>query len=450
MKLRPKTRFGFWKSENGSAAMIAAIALPALVGFGALAVDVGHFYTLKTNMQQASDLAGLSILTQMRDSGEINGLSVLDAGEKYKKDAAKLANQNMPTAAKNAAVKAKDITFGNWDFRKQVFSDDPTLRPANAVRISAEMSEQRKNSASTFFGKIFKDHVDVSVSSIAVMPLPKSFLMLSSNADNALIFRNGSDIDTETIHINSTSDSAFVPPEYSHNIGGYSVHVTGGISGSSDPKYFSGAEAAPDFLKDVPAVDFDDWPCIENPKLKGGGRHTLKEGRYCNGLTISDVDEVIFEKEGTFVIEGGPLLVGNKMRGRPIKGDGVLIYLADEQAEARINGARFSISAKRAGPHAGIAIMTAPGLSPAPDIILNTATMYFAGIFYTPNSNVIARNSVMNGACGYVCFVSSTLDLDNTQVNVSPGNVGRPDPFGNAAPLPRALRRSQRTSGLTF
>ncbi|MCP5080693.1 MAG: hypothetical protein GY948_03240 [Alphaproteobacteria bacterium] len=447
MKLRPKTKFGFWKSENGSAAMIAAIALPALVGFGALAVDVGHFYTLKTNMQQASDFAALSVLTQMRDNEQLNGFSASDAGTKYGSATAALANQSMPRPAKNAAVKPGDITFGNWDFNKQLFSEGASVFPTNAVRIKAEMSEQRNNPATTFFGKIFRDHVDVSVSSMAVLPLPKSFVLLSSEADKALIFRNGADIDTETIHVNSTSDSAFVAPSHPKDAGVFSIHVVGDMVGNSDDKYKTGSRPARDFLEKVPAVDFDDWPCIPNPELAGGGSHTLEPGRYCDGLTINDVDEVTFRAGGTFVIEGGPLLINAAPQSRPVRGEGVLIYLADEQADARIASADLSLSAKDAGPHAGIAIMTAPGLSPAPDIVLVDVDLYFSGIFYTPDSNVRARYGKMDGVCGYVCFVSGTLDLYGTNINVSPGNAGKTDPFGNIAAspaLPPALMKTFR------
>ena len=147
------------------------------------------------------------------------------------------------------------------------------------------------------------------------------------------------------------------------------------------------------------------------------------------------MDEVTLNP-GTYVIEGGPFLINPTAQNRPVKGQGVLIYLADEDAELRAAAADLSLSAKVAGPHAGIAIMTAPGLSPAPDIVLVDTTLYFSGIFYTPHSSVRTRRGVLNGACGHVCFVAATLDLYSTRVNVTPGNVGKTDPFGNAAAAP--------------
>ena len=74
--------------------MFSAIIVPALIGFGVLAVDVGHFYTLKTKMQQASDLAALSILTRMRNEERLHSLSASDAAAKYDKVTATLANQH--------------------------------------------------------------------------------------------------------------------------------------------------------------------------------------------------------------------------------------------------------------------------------------------------------------------------------------------------------------------
>lgn len=437
MNATAKTIFSFWKSQTGSTAMIAGIAMPALIGFGALAVDVGHFYSLKTNMQQAADLGALSVLTQMRDTGQVNDLPVGDAAPTYLELAKAMANKNMPERAKNLAVKDSDIHFGKWDFKRKVFITDATATPTNAVRISGQMSEQRTNPIKTMFGKIFKDHIDLSVSTMAVLPVPDSFLILSPDADGALTMSNGSDIDTQTIHINSASQDAFSAPEHSHKAGVRSVNVVGGISGPTSSKYTTGADASADFLIELPALNYQHEPCEENNLvLDGGGSHVLLSGRYCGGLTIGDVDDVTFEDGGTFIIEGGPFLISHAMRGKPVKGNSVLIYLADERAEVRIAGADLSLSAQQTGPYAGVVFMTAPGLSPAPDIILSNVDLYLSGIFYAPNSAVTSKNSTIDGVCGYICFVSSTLALDATKVNVGPDMEGHIDPFGNVATIP--------------
>ncbi len=441
MNRNEKKQSSLWKNNRGSAAMMVAIALPALVGFGALAVDVGHFYSLRTNMQQATDLAGLAILTRMRDTGQIDTVRVEQATEDYLDQTVELANANMPYHAKNAAVTRSDITFGRWDFRKRIFLTDPTERPANAVRIEAHMSEQRKNPIKTMFGKIFKDHVDATVSTVAVLPVPNSFLLLSEDADGALVFvGDDADIDTNTIHINSTSDKAFQAPQYSHKVGVHAVSVAGGMVGTPDKTKFKlGADKAADFLKKLPTIDYDEMPCeATNLELDGGDSHILKPGRYCGGLSIRDVEEVTFEAGGTFIIEGGPFRVSNFMEDRPIKGDGVLIYLADEHADALIAGADFSLNPRRAGPYAGVAIMVAPGASPPPEIVFHHTSVYLGGIFYAPKSNVVARHSVINGVCGYICFVTGTLKLDATQVNVNQKKIGKLDPFGKIALPPVA------------
>lgn len=440
MNQKENKRFNLWKNSRGSAAMMVAITLPALIGFGALAVDVGHFYTLRTNMQQATDLGALAILTRMRDTGQIDQVNVGQAAASYGKQTVDLANANMPARAKNEAVQQGDITFGRWDFNKKVFLTDPTERPANAVRIEAHMSEQRNNPIRTMFGKIFKDHVDASVSTLAVLPVPNSFLVLSENADGALTMKNHADIDTNTIHVNSTSDKAFQPPTYAHQTGVYSVHVAGGIAaGSGSPVFKAEADKAADFLEGLPPIDYSKLPCVEtNLELDGGGTHVLRPGRYCGGLTIRDVDEVTFETGGTFIIEGGPFVVDNLMEDRPIMGDGVLIYLADEAADAIVAGADFSLQSRRAGPYAGVVFMVAPGLSPAPEIVLDRAEVYFGGIFYAPKSAVTVRGGSIDGICGYVCFVTDTLELDGSRLNVTPDLVGNVDPWGNVSIPPAA------------
>lgn len=448
MKAPSKNLFKFWKNQKGSTAMIAGITMPAMIGFGALAVDVGHFYSLKTNMQQAADLGALSILTHMRDEDHVNNLTVGDAGSDYTERAKLLANKNMPKRANNLAVQNGDISFGTWDFKRKTFITDPAATPTNAVRINGQMSKQRANPIRTMFGKIFKSHLDLSVSTFAVLPVPDSFIIMSPDADGALEMSNGADIDTVTIHINSASQDAFKAPAYAHHVGARSVSVVGGIDGPSSSSYTTGADATSDFLTQLPPINYHHMPCQEtNHVLDGGGRHVVRSGRYCGGLTIADVDEVTFEEDGIFVFDGGPLVISPAMRGRPVKGDRVLIYLADELAHAQIAGADVSLRAQQVGPYAGVVFMTAPGLSPAPNITFDNVSLYLSGIFYAPNSAVTSTNGTMNGVCGYVCFVSGTLKLDGTKVNVGPGLAGRIDPFGNAAkipPSPPALLRTFR------
>src|SRR6516165_7839368 len=46
--------------ERGASAMVVAIALPGLIGFGALGAETGAWYTIKLRNQAAADAAAVS------------------------------------------------------------------------------------------------------------------------------------------------------------------------------------------------------------------------------------------------------------------------------------------------------------------------------------------------------------------------------------------------------
>ena len=55
----------FWRNEHGGTAVIATIALTALIGAAALVIDLGRFYNLDTELQNAADASALAGATQL-------------------------------------------------------------------------------------------------------------------------------------------------------------------------------------------------------------------------------------------------------------------------------------------------------------------------------------------------------------------------------------------------
>jgi Flp pilus assembly protein TadG len=60
-----KTRFFQTRREKGAVAIIAAVALPALVGFTGLALDTGRLYVEKTELQNATDACALAAAREL-------------------------------------------------------------------------------------------------------------------------------------------------------------------------------------------------------------------------------------------------------------------------------------------------------------------------------------------------------------------------------------------------
>jgi Flp pilus assembly protein TadG len=55
-----RVKQGFFKSESGAAAVYVAIGLVILVGCGALALDIAHMVTVKSQLQKAADAGSMA------------------------------------------------------------------------------------------------------------------------------------------------------------------------------------------------------------------------------------------------------------------------------------------------------------------------------------------------------------------------------------------------------
>lgn len=60
-----KTTSEYRKSERGVVAIIVALALPVLIGFAGLALDLGHLYVEKTELQNATDACALAAAREL-------------------------------------------------------------------------------------------------------------------------------------------------------------------------------------------------------------------------------------------------------------------------------------------------------------------------------------------------------------------------------------------------
>ncbi len=413
------TSQSFWKSKSGSTAMMASIFLPAMIGFGVLAVDVGHFYSLKTEMQQATDISGLAVLTEIRDAGDTDLLSVAQAATDYGSNVQVFANRNMPKAANNKAVQPQDVEFGQWDFTHKTFNAAANAIPANAVRINAQLSEDRDNAAQTFFGKIFQDNVDITVSSVAVLPVPASFHILSEDADGALILRNG-DIDVPRTMVNSRSEHAIDASVGTNVVGGF-MRTTGQTpdlaSEVASGQLVTGVDPVADFLRHMPEPsprtgcssvnEFDEL----NP--------VIPAGRYCGGLFIRNFAQATLEP-GVFIIEDGPFVMESPVssvgaNGLPqngtVQGDGVMVYISGRAASMQVRGGILNLRGPTTGVYAGMTVFAARGSNAPPVLMINDASAYFGGIFYAPDSRVDFFNSNIDGICTQVCLVAQTMRI---------------------------------------
>lgn len=146
-------RRGLMPDEGGAAALIFALALPVVLGFGALVVDIGNARLARGHMQSAADAAALAASQVLTDKTSAAALAVT------------YATNNVPTSYGQVA-KTSDVEFGFYDAGEKVFTAGASA--TNAVRVTLHRDAARGNAVEQFFAPILgADSTTLTVSAVA-------------------------------------------------------------------------------------------------------------------------------------------------------------------------------------------------------------------------------------------------------------------------------------------
>jgi len=120
--------------ERGAIAIIVALTLMTLIGFAALAMDIGRFRVAASELQSASDSGALAGAWQLNAAadGEMAARTYgSDFAEKHTADYE--AGQPKPIDDVDPNT---DVKTGNWDFASRVFEEGGALEDMNAVEVT--------------------------------------------------------------------------------------------------------------------------------------------------------------------------------------------------------------------------------------------------------------------------------------------------------------------------
>jgi len=168
-KLARLNRFARRK-DRGGMAVLCAVMVPTLVGFGTLAINQGYCgyrNLLLRQTVQSSALAAGNALKTYYSSGSSS--AVVTAAQTF-------ATANMPTGTYGTVVPSSNVVLGNWSggsFTSLASSHGTT---PNAVQVTGVNSAANGNAISLFLGSVFgKTSLDLSTTAIAVNTSGKTF-----------------------------------------------------------------------------------------------------------------------------------------------------------------------------------------------------------------------------------------------------------------------------------
>ena len=147
------------RGERGAVIIIFAISLFVLIGFAALAIDIGYLHTTRSELQNVADAAALAGARYLGDEYAKLSLSQMGTHPFTKEEVYSainaVATQNK--AAKNSiSIDIDDVEIGLWDAEQS--TDDiwyPTLVGPDAVRVIARRDGSANGPITTFLAQIF-------------------------------------------------------------------------------------------------------------------------------------------------------------------------------------------------------------------------------------------------------------------------------------------------------
>jgi Flp pilus assembly protein TadG len=163
------------RNQAGVSAVIVAICLTMLIGFTALAVDVGYMYVTKNELQNVADAAALAGAGYL---GSIYAGLSYEEQQTHMFTRANIMAVVQEVAGKNQAAKMNiaildaDVTIGTWDGGTLTPMTDPLVGP-DAVKVVARRDTIANGPILTFFARIFNiNTVNVSADATAALTGP--------------------------------------------------------------------------------------------------------------------------------------------------------------------------------------------------------------------------------------------------------------------------------------
>jgi len=349
--------------ERGQTLIFAALCFSILLGFVALAVDVGLMFNARRLTQAAADSAAIAGAEEL-NYGDVSAAAQASAA------------LNGVTNGINGAV----VTVNN----------PPLSGPhsGNASYVEVIVSESQ---ATVFMNVLGQGSMTVSGRAVAALGSTQNCVYALNTSGTDIALSGGVNVQSPgcAFYADSTS-AADLTIQGNSTLNAQGINLAGGYTNSSStltPTPTVGIAQVSDPLAYLSAPSFTTSSCLANPNLGGGGTFTIgpatSTGTICyNGLQIGNGATVTF-RPGIYVINGAMTVNG----GSPVTGAGVTFYFPVGGSLTFSNGASFNLSAPTSGTYDGILFYQNRSNATTASIQGGT-TSTFAGILYFPDAKI--------------------------------------------------------------
>lgn len=383
-----------WRDKRGNALVIAAAAMPLVLGSAGLASDTIQWALWKRQLQRAADSGAIAGVYSI---AELSGArtSVTDAVN-------------------------HDLTYNShiaYTTTKAIGAPTSGFYTTDAFAVQVQLSVQKKLS---FSGMFMSFTPTITATGIATIVPSGHYCVISleSTSVTGITATGNADVDMGCGMItNSTSLTAAVATG-SSDVNASPIAAVGGIPASTHwapgtvLQPFTMAQADP--YAGVPAPTFPTGNC-PNYRVNSNASDTfdatdanttgLPAGTYCIG-SATLAGNVTFPANSTIILDGGGLSIGSQAN---VSCDGCTFVLSSRTAavdpssigNADINGgANLNLTATKTGVYAGLLVYQDRRAVNGTDAnhqskINGNSSSFLQGAFYFPNQQV-----TFNGAAG--------------------------------------------------
>jgi len=388
--------------QRGAVAIMAGLCATVLVGFGALAIDVGSWQVAQRSMQGAADAAAYSagIAYNKNDGTKIvTQAEAITAAHGYVGGASALNSPGVQNAATLVTVTVN-----------QPPKSGPNTGKGSAIEVIVQQPQRR-----FFAGLFLPSNPTVTARAVATMSSPPCLLALDPTANQAITVSGSANVNSPGCDIasNSSSASAFnmngsgtVTTPCVVAVG--NVQVTSGLALTQCANPTTGAAAAPDPYASVPPPT-PSGSCL-NPVVSGSSS-TFSPGHYCGttSISLSGSAAATFQP-GVYYLDGSFKISGSATAS----GTGVTFFIKAPGSVSLTGNQAVNFTAPTSGTYSGIVFFgDRNGVASSNNTFAGGSSETITGVIYFPTQGVTyAGGSASSSNCTQI--VADTVKVTGT------------------------------------
>jgi Flp pilus assembly protein TadG len=392
------------RDDRGQILVLTVLSMTAIMGFLALAIDVGQILYVKRQLQTVADAAALAGALELKQCGSTANCTVMQTAVQSAVAENGLSGYTFLTQCSGTPGATYTVMLNNGPCRQG--ASDPNN--GNVAYVEALVAKQQD----TMFAKLLGVNTIslVARAESGLGPLSGCVYVTNATASQALLLNGNASLITSSTCgtiVNSSSSSALLA-NGSATLTSEEIDVHGGdlLNGkpSLSPTPRLGTPVQPDPLAGLPAPTVSGCTYSNVTVNSGKTATTLNPGTYC-GLNINGNATVTFTP-GTYIMNGNVTING----GSTISGSNVFFYINSGQWLMNGNSSA-DLVASTTGTYAGVLFYQST--SDTNQFILNgDSTSIWQGAIYLPKGQL-----VVNGNGNLAAY--TLVDVDTMIVNGS-------------------------------